>query len=57
MKDDQDELYFEHHGSSYAAIFKALIPSLKSAGFLQEDIDLLLMKNPANAYKIEVLKK
>ncbi len=56
MKNDLDELYFEHHGSSYSAIFHDLLPSLKNAGFLQEDINQLLVKNPAKAYKIEVLK-
>jgi predicted metal-dependent phosphotriesterase family hydrolase len=37
-------------------MFKYLIPSLKENGFTQEDIDLLLVKNPKKAYGISVRK-
>jgi predicted metal-dependent phosphotriesterase family hydrolase len=57
MKNEHEEIYFEHHGSPYSAIFKGLIPSLKNAGFTPEEIDQLLIENPAKAYKIEILKK
>lgn len=38
----------------YTDIFQALIPALKSEGFSQEDIDLMLVKNPAEAFTIRV---
>ncbi len=56
MKNDNGEIYFEHHGSPYSAIFKGLIPSLKNAGLTPEEIDQLLIENPARAYKIEILE-
>ena len=43
-------------GSPYSAIFEVLIPALLEKGFTQEEIDQLLIANPAEAYKIEVLK-
>jgi len=54
-KNDENKIHFTHHGSPYSAIFKGLIPSLKNAGFTQKDIDQLLIINPAEAFKIEVL--
>jgi predicted metal-dependent phosphotriesterase family hydrolase len=55
-KKASDEIYFQHHGSFYSAIFDALIPALKKAGFSSEDIDQLLISNPAKAYEIEILR-
>jgi phosphotriesterase-related protein len=55
-KDASNEIYFLHHGSPYSAIFDALIPTLKKAGFSSGDIDQLLINNPAKAYEIEILK-
>jgi phosphotriesterase-related protein len=55
-KDASNEIYFLHHGSPYSAIFDALIPTLKKAGFSSGDIDQLLIYNPAKAYEIEILK-
>jgi phosphotriesterase-related protein len=48
------ELFGDKEEKPYATIFNVLIPKLKEAGFDQEEIDLLLIKNPAEAYKIEV---
>ncbi len=41
---------------SYIDIFEYLIPALKKNGFSQEDIDLLLIKNPQAAYAVNVRK-
>lgn len=41
---------------AYTAIFTQLIPALKTEGFKQEDLDLLLKKNPARAFGISVKK-
>ncbi|NAS14429.1 phosphotriesterase family protein [Poritiphilus flavus] len=38
----------------YNDIFDHLIPALKENGFTQEDIDVLLVKNPRKAYAIQV---
>ncbi|PWD97957.1 phosphotriesterase family protein [Marinilabilia rubra] len=38
----------------YTDIFEHLIPALKENGFSQEDIDLLLVKNPQRAYGVKV---
>ena len=57
VKKESEEIKFEKHGSSYTAILTALVQNLKSNGFAHEDIDQLLIKNPARAYSIEVLKK
>jgi len=38
----------------YTDIFEYLIPALKDNGFTQEDIDLLLVKNPQRAYAVKV---
>lgn len=40
----------------YTAIFLELIPALKTKGFKEEDLDLLLKKNPARAFGISVRK-
>lgn len=37
----------------YTALFDELIPQLKSAGFSETDIDLLLVKNPQVAFSLE----
>ena len=41
---------------SYTDLFENLIPALKTNGFIQEDIDLLLIKNPQKAYAINIRK-
>lgn len=56
MKKEDSVIYFERMGSSYAAIFEVLLPALLEKGFTQQEIDQLLITNPAEAYKIEVLK-
>lgn len=53
---ENGEIGFEHFGSPYSAIFDILIPKLTEMGFTQEDIDQLLIKNPAEAYKIGICK-
>jgi phosphotriesterase-related protein len=40
----------------YAPVFTALIPALKEAGFTQEEINQLIVKNPKKAYAISVNK-
>ncbi|WP_161887906.1 phosphotriesterase family protein [Pontibacter russatus] len=40
----------------YTDIFEYLIPALKKNGFSQEDIDLLLVKNPQRAYAVNIRK-
>jgi phosphotriesterase-related protein len=55
-KNESNDIYFQHHGSPYSAIFDILLPALKKAAFSQNDIDQLLIGNPAAAYKIEILK-
>jgi len=39
---------------SYSALFTHLIPALKEHGFTQEDIDQMIIKNPAEAYAIRI---
>lgn len=56
MNREDNTIYFERMGSSYSAIFEVLIPALLDKGFTQEDIDQLLITNPGEAYKIEVLR-
>lgn len=41
---------------SYNDIFDYLIPALKQNGFGQEDIDILLIKNPQRAYPLSIRK-
>ena len=41
-----------YHG--YTAIFSDLIPALLRNGFSPEDIELLLQKNPARAFRIQI---
>lgn len=53
---ENTNISFKRHGSSYSALLTDLISSLKSHGFNQADIDQLLIKNPFEAYKIEVCK-
>ncbi len=48
------ELFGNGNEKPYTTIFEILIPELRALGFNQEDIDQLLIKNPAEAYKIEV---
>ncbi|MCK5702426.1 MAG: hypothetical protein KAI29_14780, partial [Cyclobacteriaceae bacterium] len=50
------ELFGNGNQKPYSTIFELLIPQLKELGFTQEDFDQLLIKNPAEAYKIEVCK-
>ena len=38
---------------SYTAIFEELIPNLEKQGFTDDDIELLLVKNPANAFTVK----
>jgi phosphotriesterase-related protein len=38
----------------YTDMFEHLIPALKNNGFSQADIDLLLIKNPQNAYAVKI---
>jgi len=40
----------------YTDIFEYLIPKLKANGFSQEDIDLLIIKNPKRAYAVKMRK-
>jgi len=40
----------------FDAIFRVLIPALKEAGFNQEQIDQLLIRNPAAAFAVRVRK-
>ena len=42
--------------NGYLDIFDSLIPALKSKGFSDSEIDQLLIKNPAEAFKIKVRK-
>jgi len=48
------ELFGDKEEKPYATIFNVLISKLKEASFDQKEIELLLIKNPAEAYKIEV---
>jgi len=41
---------------SYSALFTHLIPALKENGITQEDIDQMLIRNPAEAYAIRIRK-
>jgi phosphotriesterase-related protein len=56
IRDESAGIRFERHGSPYTAIFEKLIPKLLDRGFTQEDIDQLLVKNPARAFGIEICK-
>lgn len=56
MQNISGRIGFERHGSPYSAIFDVLIPKLRKNGFTPEDLDQLLIKNPAEAYKIEVCR-
>jgi predicted metal-dependent phosphotriesterase family hydrolase len=56
MNSEDNTIYFERMGSPYSAIFEVLIPALLDKGFTQDDIDQLLITNPGEAYKIEVLR-
>jgi phosphotriesterase-related protein len=38
----------------FTDIFDALIPALKEKGFTQDDIDLMLVKNPQKAYSVRL---
>jgi phosphotriesterase-related protein len=38
----------------FTDIFEFLIPALKDKGFTQEDIDLILVRNPREAYKVNI---
>jgi phosphotriesterase-related protein len=40
----------------YTNIFKVLIPALQARGFTNEELDLLLSKNPLKAFSIQVKK-
>jgi phosphotriesterase-related protein len=40
----------------YTAIFKHLLPALRENGFVQSEIDSLLIINPARAYTVQVRK-
>ena len=37
----------------YTPVFEELIPNLKKQGFTDDDIDLLLVKNPAKAFTVK----
>ncbi len=50
------QIGFERFGSSYDAILDLLVSGLKTNGFSSEDIDQLLIRNPAKAFAIEILK-
>ena len=41
----------------YTSVFTHLIPALKEQGFTQEEIDQMLIKNPAEAYAVRVRSK
>ena len=53
---EEGTISFKRFGSPYTAMVNVLIPTLKDAGFSEEEIDQLLVRNPANAYSIEVCK-
>ena len=38
---------------SYTSIFEELVPNLQKQGFTDDDIELLLVKNPANAFTVK----
>jgi phosphotriesterase-related protein len=40
----------------YTDIFEYLLPALKGNGFSQEEIDMLLIKNPQRAYAVKIKK-
>jgi phosphotriesterase-related protein len=56
VQHENNKIGFEKHGSPYSAMFEVLIPELKKQGFSQQEIDQLLITNPARAYKIEILR-
>ncbi len=51
------ELFNFGNLSPYSSILELLIPRLNVLGFTQEDIDQLLIKNPAKAFMIEVCER
>ena len=55
-KGDDEIISFKKFGSPYKAIFNQLIPNLKEHGFTDADIDQILIRNPAEAYQIEICK-
>ena len=42
---------------SYQAIFTSFIPALRAAGFTNNEIDTLFIRNPGDAFSIEVRRK
>ena len=50
------ELFGNGNEKPFSTIIDILIPKLKDLKFTQDDIDQLLVTNPAEAYKIEVCK-
>ena len=56
VEDENNKIGFKKNGSPYSAMFDELIPGLKNLGFSEEDIEQLLVINPARAYKIEILQ-
>ncbi len=42
--------------NGYTDIFDSLIPALKSSGFTDDEIDQILITNPAEAFKIKIRK-
>lgn len=62
-----DHILLSHDGSSFPpsgtdkrpmdVLMNSFIPMLKSGGFSQEEIDLMTIKNPAEAFSIEIKKK
>lgn len=51
------ELFNFGNSSPFTSIFKLLFPRLKELGFTQDDFDLLLIENPANAFMVEVCNR
>lgn len=41
----------------YETISTTFIPALKNEGFTQEDIDMVMIKNPQNAFSIQIRKR
>ncbi|HEC42110.1 MAG TPA: phosphotriesterase [Bacteroides sp.] len=42
--------------NGYTAIFKELLPALKEKGFAESEINLLMVENPARAFRIRIVK-
>ena len=40
----------------FTSIFTHLLPALREKGFTEDDINLMMVKNPQNAYAIRVRK-